>query len=115
MFFRPSPASLMPGGDKKSFFSIVATVVEGPFRPGRGKRKGLFLLYVLGYAVRLQQLVPLGEYLMKKLGLLLGVVALLVPSLVLAGDIKIGLMCPLTGKWASEGQDNEKYREPARG
>ena len=42
---------------------------------------------------------------MKKLGLLLGVVALLVPSLVLAGDIKIGLMCPLTGKWASEGQD----------
>ena len=50
---------------------------------------------------------------MKKLGLLLGVVALLVPSLVLAGDIKIGLMCPLTGKWASEGQ--EKYREPARG
>ena len=24
---------------------------------------------------------------------------------ILAGDVKIGLMCPLTGKWASEGQD----------
>lgn len=31
---------------------------------------------------------------------------LLTPALALAGDsIKIGLMCPLTGKWASEGQD----------
>lgn len=30
---------------------------------------------------------------------------LLTPALALAGSIKIGLMCPLTGKWASEGQD----------
>lgn len=31
--------------------------------------------------------------------------AFLLASPALAGDIKIGLMCPLTGKWASEGQD----------
>ena len=31
--------------------------------------------------------------------------ALFVPVAVQAGDVKIGLMCPLTGKWASEGQD----------
>ncbi|MDD4701087.1 MAG: ABC transporter substrate-binding protein, partial [Desulfovibrio sp.] len=44
---------------------------------------------------------------MKALGRLLGALALtlLVPAAVLAEDIKIGLMCPLTGKWASEGQD----------
>ncbi len=44
---------------------------------------------------------------MKALGRLLGALALalLVPMTALAGDIKIGLMCPLTGKWASEGQD----------
>ena len=44
---------------------------------------------------------------MKAFGRLLGALALalLVPMTALAGDIKIGLMCPLTGKWASEGQD----------
>ena len=44
---------------------------------------------------------------MKALGRWLGALALtlLVPAAALAGDIKIGLMCPLTGKWASEGQD----------
>lgn len=31
--------------------------------------------------------------------------ALLLPLAVQAEDIKIGLMCPLTGKWASEGRD----------
>lgn len=40
----------------------------------------------------------------KIIGLCL-VVALLLPSSVLAASIKIGLMCPLTGKWASEGLD----------
>ncbi len=30
---------------------------------------------------------------------------LLLPALAFAGEIKVGLMCPLTGKWASEGQD----------
>ena len=30
---------------------------------------------------------------------------LLLPAVALAADVKIGLMCPLTGKWASEGQD----------
>ena len=29
----------------------------------------------------------------------------LLPAVALAADVKIGLMCPLTGKWASEGQD----------
>ena len=29
----------------------------------------------------------------------------LMPGTALAAEIKIGLMCPLTGKWASEGQD----------
>ena len=44
---------------------------------------------------------------MKALGRLLGALTLtlLVPVAALAGDVKIGLMCPLTGKWASEGQD----------
>ncbi|MBQ7607087.1 MAG: branched-chain amino acid ABC transporter substrate-binding protein [Desulfovibrionaceae bacterium] len=40
---------------------------------------------------------------MKKIFMLLCL--LLFPSLVFAGEIKVGLMCPLTGKWASEGQD----------
>lgn len=31
--------------------------------------------------------------------------ALLLPAAAVAADIKVGLMCPLTGKWASEGQD----------
>lgn len=31
--------------------------------------------------------------------------AVLMPASVSAADIKLGLMCPLTGKWASEGQD----------
>ena len=30
---------------------------------------------------------------------------ILLPAQLWAGDLKIGLMCPLTGKWASEGQD----------
>ena len=44
---------------------------------------------------------------MKALGRWLGALALtlLVPVAALAGDIKVGLMCPLTGKWASEGLD----------
>ena len=44
---------------------------------------------------------------MKALGRWLGALALtlLVPAAALAGDIKVGLMCPLTGKWASEGLD----------
>lgn len=43
---------------------------------------------------------------MKKFTLGLVVLALaLLPAAVRAGDIKVGLMCPLTGKWASEGQD----------
>ena len=29
----------------------------------------------------------------------------LVPAVACAGSLKVGLMCPLTGKWASEGQD----------
>lgn len=31
--------------------------------------------------------------------------AMLICSSAVAGDIKLGLMCPMTGKWASEGQD----------
>ncbi len=31
--------------------------------------------------------------------------ALLLPAAAVAADVKVGLMCPLTGKWASEGQD----------
>ena len=44
---------------------------------------------------------------MKALGRWIGALALtlLVPVAALAGDIKVGLMCPLTGKWASEGLD----------
>lgn len=47
---------------------------------------------------------------MKRCFGLLGALALvLLPVLtarpVLGGEIKVGLMCPLTGKWASEGQD----------
>ncbi len=44
---------------------------------------------------------------MKKFSALVGVLALsvLCSTAVLAAEIKIGLMCPLTGKWASEGQD----------
>jgi len=39
----------------------------------------------------------------------LGALALVfVASSAFAGTIKIGLMCPLTGSWASEGQDMEK-------
>jgi len=34
--------------------------------------------------------------------------ALLVPASALADTLRIGLMCPLTGGWASEGQDMEK-------
>ena len=41
--------------------------------------------------------------------------ALLLPAAALAADLKVGLMCPLTGKWASEGQDMEKHRQPAGG
>lgn len=37
--------------------------------------------------------------------LALTALALFLASPALAEDIKIGLMCPLTGKWASEGQD----------
>ena len=44
---------------------------------------------------------------MKGCGRWLGALALtlLLPAVALAADVKIGLMCPLTGKWASEGQD----------
>lgn len=44
---------------------------------------------------------------MKKAQFLLALLAccLFGASPILAADIKIGLMCPLTGKWASEGQD----------
>ena len=47
---------------------------------------------------------------MKRVFGLLGALALaLLPVLIarpaLSGEIKVGLMCPLTGKWASEGQD----------
>ena len=44
---------------------------------------------------------------MKKIGGLLAIFAIvfLFAWPVAAADIKIGLMCPLTGKWASEGQD----------
>ncbi len=44
---------------------------------------------------------------MKKFSALIGVLALsvLCSTVALAAEIKIGLMCPLTGKWASEGQD----------
>lgn len=44
---------------------------------------------------------------MKVMKRVLGILAccLVLCSQALAGDIKIGLMCPLTGKWASEGQD----------
>ena len=44
---------------------------------------------------------------MKGLHLWLGALALalLLPAAALAADLKVGLMCPLTGKWASEGQD----------
>ncbi len=43
---------------------------------------------------------------MLMLGRWFGIFALaLLPLTASAADIKIGLMCPLTGKWASEGQD----------
>ena len=44
---------------------------------------------------------------MKRLvrGLAALALCILLPTQLWAGDIKIGLMCPLTGKWASEGQD----------
>ncbi|SDF18351.1 branched-chain amino acid ABC transporter substrate-binding protein [Desulfovibrio legallii] len=44
---------------------------------------------------------------MKGCGRWFGALALtlLLPAVALAADVKIGLMCPLTGKWASEGQD----------
>ena len=37
--------------------------------------------------------------------------ALLLPAYVQSADIKLGLMCPLTGKWASEGQDMKNIVE----
>ncbi len=47
---------------------------------------------------------------MKRLSLFFCTVALALsmPLAVFAEDVKIGLMCPLTGKWASEGQDMQK-------
>ncbi len=44
---------------------------------------------------------------MKKFSVLLCVLAVTVlcSTVALAAELKIGLMCPLTGKWASEGQD----------
>ena len=45
------------------------------------------------------------ENLMKKFFLALLVACCLTPVWVQAAAIKVGLMCPLTGKWASEGQD----------
>ena len=37
--------------------------------------------------------------------------ALLLPAYAQSADIKLGLMCPLTGKWASEGQDMKNIVE----
>ncbi len=49
---------------------------------------------------------------MKKFGLILLSAALLFAGPALAGDtIKIGLMCPLTGSWASEGQEMKQIVE----
>ncbi|MGN0008790.1 MAG: branched-chain amino acid ABC transporter substrate-binding protein [Desulfovibrionaceae bacterium] len=47
---------------------------------------------------------------MKRLFAALGICALTLalPLGVLAAEVKIGVMCPLTGKWASEGQDMQK-------
>ncbi|WP_297668864.1 branched-chain amino acid ABC transporter substrate-binding protein [uncultured Desulfovibrio sp.] len=45
---------------------------------------------------------------MHMLGRRLGILVLaliLMPVMAAAADVRIGLMCPLTGKWASEGQD----------
>lgn len=41
--------------------------------------------------------------------------ALLLPAAAVAADVKVGLMCPLTGKWASEGPGYEEHRLPAGG
>lgn len=40
-----------------------------------------------------------------RLAVLAAICCLFIGTPLLAKDIKIGLMCPLTGKWASEGQD----------
>ncbi len=49
---------------------------------------------------------------MKKFGLILLSAALLFAGPALAKDtIKIGLMCPLTGSWASEGQEMKQIVE----
>ena len=47
---------------------------------------------------------------MKRLCTLFAVCAMLLGLSIssFAAEIKIGLMCPLTGKWASEGQDMQK-------
>lgn len=43
--------------------------------------------------------------------LALAAMALILPAYAQSADIKLGLMCPLTGKWASEGQDMKNIVE----
>ena len=50
---------------------------------------------------------------MKKVLFLLFILCLIGETALAAGTIKIGLMCPLTGSWASEGHEM-KQKVPAR-